>query len=289
MFAASLFVMGIFLPLFQSFRLFQSYLNGIEDFKNLAIFSAVLAIFPAAMIAASMAIFDSPLLFILVNFTTTFLVTLILFLISIRLHRPQREKIDPTANHESKHMSFMMYLGSLSQQLDQVITFQFLGPATLATYNFALAPANQLSLITNIITPLTAPRMAKNSFTAIKKSILNKVILLTIISSLIYVVYFFSAPLIFKYLFPAYEEAVVYTRALALIIFFSPTFLFQQAFSSHSKIKELYIIKTLVPIFKIITIISFTFIFGLPGLITSVVATYAFRYLLYALMMKVMR
>lgn len=128
--------------------------------------------------------------------------------------------------------------------------------------------------------------MAKNSWEGIKKNILKKVILMTFLSGLIYAAYFLAAPFIFKYLFPAYQEAVIYSQILALIIFTSPTFLFQQAFSSHSKIKELYIIKTIVPIFKIIAIFGLTFTFGLPGLITSIVVTYVFRYLLYAIFMK---
>ena len=102
----------------------------------------------------------------------------------------------------------------------------------------------------------------------------------------IVIVYIFLAPFFFNIFLPQYNDAVIYSQVLSVYLVFSPRSLITTALKAQRKIKELYLIRTIGQIGKIILIFPLLKYFGLWGAIFSVIISDLFLYVLYFFVFK---
>ena len=127
---------------------------------------------------------------------------------------------------------------------------------------------------------LALPRFAKRDLRLIKKTLLHRIIQLTVVLVLIVVAYIIAAPYIFNALFPQYTEAIFYSQIFALTLLFFPKKIIGTVLSAHERTKELYINSTSVPIVKLILLVSLIPSFGILGAIIAEILTQLFSLIL---------
>ena len=81
-----------------------------------------------------------------------------------------------------------------------------------------------------------------------------------------------AAPWLYELLLPQYQESVVYFQILVLLLALKPLSLTGTALTAEKKIKYLYITRTTLPILRVTLFLIFTPLYGLPGMIGSLVA-----------------
>lgn len=235
-----------------------------EDGMNSALYSGVIAI---ATIIATL-IYPNPFLIAFIYTCSGALISLFLYFKTKRLIK--NESVAKEELIFGKQMSVLQVLGSLSTQADKLIVFHFLGVSPLAVYSVATALPQQLRFGSKLISHLSLPRFSSQSLSSVKKSIHRQAFYVFLGSIGMIFVYITLSPLFFQIFFPRYTEGIFLSQVFSLIFLVFPITLYQQALSSHRKIKYLGYIQTIAPTTKIVSLFVFVPLYGLWGVLLSV-------------------
>ena len=115
------------------------------------------------------------------------------------------------------------------------------------------------------------PRFSKHGFENIRKNMLRKLVIFYSACIAAIVTYWFVSPYIFNIFFPAYTEAISYTQWASLILLNVPTRMPLQALIAHLKSKQVYFIKLIQPLTKLVLMVILIPFFGVWGAILSLV------------------
>ena len=171
--------------------------------------------------------------------------------------------------HYSKHLSLIGILNTISNNIDQVLVFQFIGPAQLAIYNFATAIPNQFKGPIKYLTNLIFPKFAERSDVEIRQGMKSKVFYLFIVGLVSVVLYIFVAPYIFKIFFPQYSSSIFYSQIFSISILSMISVPANTYLSAKKKIKEKYFESIYSSITQIALVIIGVIWWGLIGLIVA--------------------
>jgi O-antigen/teichoic acid export membrane protein len=265
---------GCTAPFIAGAGLYSVFLAAKKDFARQTIYMifGVMLLPSAALIAAAVLTRD-PLVVVLAYFISNALGALYFYYRTLAVYRAERGQRDPGMLTYTKHLSFMGILGGLASNLDQILLFQFVGPAQLAIYNFATGIPDQLKGPLKNLDSMLQARFANHLSGPIRDNMRNKSLLLLGFGIVCAAVYIPLAPYIFKILFPRYMEAVPYSQVYVLYLLTLPFIPSASYLAAKRLIKEQYIGSILNHTFKI----CFTFIgvamWGLWGLIGAVIAS----------------
>lgn len=176
-----------------------------------------------------------------------------------------------------KQMSFLQVIGSLSTQADKLVIFHLLGVTPLAIYSVATALPQQLRFGSKMISSLSLPKYSTQSISTVKKAIHKQAFYVLLFSIVCVIGYVLLSPYFFKLFFPRYTEGILLSQVFSLIFLVFPITLYQQALSSHRKIKPIAFIQTIAPITKIVSLLIFVPMYGLWGVLISVFVMELFR------------
>jgi O-antigen/teichoic acid export membrane protein len=143
----------------------------------------------------------------------------IIFRRTFEKYPPNKEK-DLNVVSYGKHLSIVSFATTISQYLDTMLVFHYLGPVQTAIYALATAPADQIRGLAKNIGPLAVPKLAQRSFKEIHAMLYTRVFQLALLGGAMAFIYILLAPLFFKILYPNYMEAVFYSQLFALNIIF---------------------------------------------------------------------
>ncbi len=280
-------VIAIFYPGIKVFESYESFLSGKKDFKKSAIYRGAVDIGTILATASCLFFTDSPVILVSTNLLTQFILDALFFKnIYKSIPDTEREKIEPGIIKFSKHLSVQNIISGLPGYVDKIIIFHFLGASALATYIFAGAlPLQIKGLMSNfslMIMPKISERTAKESVAMIpKRFFLSLIIIVPII-----ILYIIFAPLIFQVLFPAYSDAVPYTRWFVLVILImgnlSGLVLVTQKATSYQ-----YVLTLFGGISQVVLMLVLVHPFGLMGIIWAyLISKFMTAMLSYALVTK---
>jgi O-antigen/teichoic acid export membrane protein len=250
----AIFVIAFFIPIFDPLNSYAGFINGKKEYRTLAFYNATTRLMPMVFIALAVYFSDNLLVVLGTYLLAHTLTRLVLFIRTYRIYKPKEEN-DPQSISFGKHLSLINALGLLSAELDKVLIFNFLGPAQLATYSFALIPVSQLKRPTGILDSLTLPKMAGRTMSELQKSIPRKMVVYFICVLAMTAGYIIFAPFGYKIFFPQYMEAVPYSRILAISLLALPVSLVTQALVSQSAQKQLYVSKLGLPMIRIVLLL----------------------------------
>ncbi len=266
--ATALLIIGLFVPLLNSFNTFTAYYAGTQKFKE--IFSSSMAIYlpTYGLLAVAAYMYADALVLLLVNLVLqTVLMAIICRIILAKV--PASEPSDPEAMRFGKQLSALNFFGAAVGQFDNILAFHFLGPVPLAIYSFATAIPDRVGGLLKFVTTAALPKFAVRPVGEIRNSILGKVWRIAIIAVIASGLYALAAPTLFKIIFPQYLESIPYSQLYALTILSYATNIFVAAMISHRQTKEyaVFNIGTSVTqsIIQLLGIIGF----GLWGLIVG--------------------
>lgn len=265
----SLLIIGCFSPIWTSTNLYSSFLIAKKDFKRNAYYFDILGnIFPYLCLFLTITLTDNVIWLIFVYFASNTLIGVILFLRILKIYKPNNE-VDPNMLNYSKHLSGLGVIGVLSENIDQILVFHFIGPAQLAIYNFAVAIPNQIKGPLQNLGNLMFPKFAERENKDIRSGMRNKIILLLISSIVIIITYWFTSPYLYKWFFPNYLNSVPYSKIYILSLLWIISVPANTYLSAKKKVKEQYISIILGFVAQITCMLIGIIYWGLLGLIIS--------------------
>lgn len=261
-------IIAVFVPLTNIFQNISYYLLGKKRFKEVTIFQG----FDTAI---------STLILICVLFLTKNI--LILFFVFLFLqsagniiqhffYKPKKELLLQTIKKQyysyALHTTIRDIIFNTVYKLDNIIVFTHLGATDLAIYSIANLIPEQIKGTFKNLSSLLLIRYAKHDdLSQIQKSLWGRTFQLFLILSCLTLVYWFISPLIYHLLFPRYESAIIYSQLAALSF---PSFVVlipSSALQAQLKERELHLINFTNAFVLLISLIFFTYSFGLIGAI----------------------
>ena len=278
--STAFFVSAAFIPLLNSFQIYNAYLLGKKEFKTSAFYGIIGQIF-IAFVLISAIYFTNNIIYIVGAYILANVLPNFVFFIITKLKANNLEsRKDEGIIAYAKHLSFINVVSIFTSYLDQFLAFHFLGPANLATYAFATSPPEQIKGLFKGLPDLILPKFSQRSEEDIKKTMWRKIIILSVFTVMVVGVYIALAPWFFKIFFPRYIDSVFLSQIFALSLLNTPPVLIIGALSAHKKIKKLYLFNIISPIFQISVMVILTPLYGLIGLITARIIGRTFNSLL---------
>ncbi|MDO8729002.1 MAG: oligosaccharide flippase family protein [bacterium] len=260
---------GTLSPLTLSAGLYAAYLLGKKDFKRNSFYSVIRNVVPAAALILTLLLTRSLPAIITVYFFAGVLVSLFLYYRTTLVYQHENKQEDPGLISYSGHLSMMEIIGSISNYLDKILIFHYLGAAPLAIYAFAIAPVEQLQGGKKMLSSLISPKLNARPFEELQKSGPRKALLLTIYALGLALLWVITAPYFYKFLFPQYIDSVFYSQVYSLTLLAVSGTIFNETLVAHKKKKELYLHRTIIPVVKIVLFLILLPLFGLMGLIVT--------------------
>lgn len=283
--AIGILVGGSLSPFLASVSLFSSFLGGKKDFYRQTMYGIFDSVIPIAIFISVILLTQNPLALIITYFITNTLAGWYFYRRTIRVYHASMHLHDEDMLRYSKHLSVMGIIGGISDNLDQILLFHFVGAAQLAIYNFATAIPDQVKGPLKALDLMVQARFATRSSQEIKSRMMHKIVLLSIFYFAFTVLYIAVAPLIYAIFFPNYTDATFYSQIYALSILIFGLGPVSSFLAVKKKIKEQYIVNVASSLFQIIAMAIGVLWWGLMGLIVARVISRFFTtgtsYLLY--------
>lgn len=260
---------AIFLPITASAGLHGAYLLGKKDFRRITYYGMLRNIAPAAALILTLFLTSNLVAIMVVYFVSAALTALFLYYWTLSAYKKENQKNDPELTSYSTHLSIMGVIGQVASSLDKILIFHYLGAVPLAIYAFAIAPVEQLQGGKKILSALVLPKISERSFEELQASGPRKALLLGFYALVLAGVYAFFAPYFYKFLYPQYLDSVFYSQVYSLTLIAVVGTIFESSLVTHNKTKELYLLRTIVPVVKIILFLILLPLYGLMGLIVT--------------------
>ncbi|MBT6691332.1 oligosaccharide flippase family protein [Candidatus Parcubacteria bacterium] len=273
-------MVAVFLPLLRASGLYIAVLNGRKDFKLSATYNSLVRIV-ASLVMLSTLFFTDNIFFILAAFLIPDSIMQFIFTwVYIKKH-PLNKDNDPKTVSYGLNLSAMELLKTIAGQVDKILIFHYLGAAQLAIYAFTTAPVSQIKSVLLNLKSLALPKLSEVDEKDIKDSFLQKVRKLEIVVILIIILYAALAPLLYKFVFPQYIESARYSQVYVLTLLFFPRTFLSTVLVAKMKQKELYSIRIISPIFRIVILFVALKFYGLWGMIIGTIISEAVLFALY--------
>jgi O-antigen/teichoic acid export membrane protein len=261
---AGFIIAAIALPLWESFDIYASFLNGKGLFKEHAKYYGITQLVSALIIFAVLIKTEDIVMILAAYFVANTLIRVINFFLVTRAI-PPNEKKDPGMISYGKRLSAINLIGTLLGQLDQILVFHYIGAAELAVYALAIAPVEHLKGLLKNVQALALPRFSARTQEDVRTNIFSKAIRLGVFVGVITLTYIIISPFFYKIFFPKYIDATIFSQITALSLIavcvgnFFNTFLESQAQEKKLLQSNLFNIINIIILFPLIAY------FGLMG------------------------
>ena len=266
-FGFSMLLAGCLWPIFISTNLDGSLLMAKKDFRRVTIYFDVIGnLVPYLSLFGIMFLTQNPIWFVAAYIISNTVIGLILYQRTLSIYKPN-DKVEPGMLGYSKHLSIIGILMNISDNVDQILVFHYIGAAELAIYNFATAIPDQIKGPVKNLVNLLLPKFTERTDKEIHPAMNNKFLLLFIAGLTLSVGYIVVAPYIYKIFFPQYIDSVLYSQifSLSMVSFVGmPAFTYM---NSRKKIKELYVSNVSTSLLSMALVFISIVKWGLIGLV----------------------
>ncbi len=269
----SLLVIGCLWPFFTSTNFYSSYLTAKKDFRRNAIYFDIIGnLFPYVCLFLTMTLTSDPVWLVITYIVSNLTIGIILYLRIVKIYKPNKE-VDPEMLSYSKHLSFISILTGLSENIDKILIFHYVGATQLAIYSFAIAIPNQIKGPLKNLGLLILPKFTERTDREIRVGMKNKLMLLLVGSVLIITAYILTAPYIYNIFFPKYTDSIFYSQLFSLSLIYIISIPANTYLSAKKKIKEQYLNSISGAIIQIVLVFVGIVWGGLMGLIIARIST----------------
>lgn len=284
---------GVLLPLSVSTGIAKAYLNSKGDFQMATVFNSwrtplmtIILIGVAWYTSSALAIVTASLLG---NVVLSFL-----------LYQNVKRKYNLYAGKSTQaqgafagpyafHSAVISIFGYLSDQIDDLLLWKFVGAAPVAVYTYAIAPVRELRALIENQSVIAGPKFAQKEFSEVRSNIFFRIKQLYIIVVPLAIAYIALAPYIFNILFRPYLESVVLSQIAALSLLSAPRRLMSAAISAHQRIKESYVVAVLPNVVRIVLAILLIPHWGINGAVAALLISEVVDYAILGVLMRVAR
>lgn len=283
--AISFLIVAVFLPIMDSFAIYDSLLQGRKLFRISTRYGIISQIISVISLIGAIFFIKNLFLILLAYFAPWTILRFIFLKITLKKFQLNEQK-DPQTISYGKHLSLMSILPAISQQIDKIFLFHYLGPAQLAIYSFAIAIPSQIKNPIKNLQVLILPKFSEKQTKEINKGIFDKSIRLFAFLSIITLAYILAAPFIFKVFFPNYIEAVFYSQIFSVSIPFLIVILPFSLLQAKLAKRELYQFNISKSIFQIIILFVLIYYLGIMGAIIAKILAEIYGFLALSFLIK---
>lgn len=283
--AAGFLIVAAFLPVMDSFALYDSILQGKKNFRLSTRYSVITQCLATLTIIIT-AVLTKDVYLILLSYFVSWTVLRFFFLKrSLETYRLNNQD-DPEAVPYGKHLSFMLIPITVANYFDRLLIFHFLGAAEVAIYSIAIAPPEQIKGLLKNLNTLALPKFSKKSLAEINETIWGKMLKLSLIIGLVVILYIIAAPLLFHIFFPAYSEAIPLSQLFTLSLLATVMYIPLSIMQSQKLSGQLYRFNLLTSIFQIAALLAIIPCFNLYTVVAARIASRLFGLLVAGIQLK---
>ena len=268
---------SIFLPFFNACTNISGLFVGKKLFKESTLLGIPLKILYSAAMVITLFITNNIFFVLLVYLAINTINNFIFFIYGLVKYK-KNNKIDPDNISYGKFLSFLNILSSILGNLDKIIIFHYFGAVKLAIYSFATILPDKMKIFTGIINKLALPKFSIDDENISKKALPKKVFRLMLFLIPVVILYILFAPLIFRLLFPAYQESIFYSQIFVLSVLVYPQGLLATYLRARMKKKQLFLVTSIIPIIRATLYIILIPLYGVMGAIISIIAARTFNF-----------
>jgi len=221
--ATSFMVVGVFLPLYNTFFGYYFFLQGKKLFNQSAIVQGIGRIFFLVAMLLTAYLIPQASYLIGVYMFTTFLMQYGGYYWTNKKHEEQPQDSTETLSY-GRYLSVWQFPYLVSSQIGIITTWYWLGDVEAAIYAIAMMVPMEMNRFGTILNQVAMPKMTNRDFDI--KSLFGKIIKLQILLVFVWMMYALCASTLFSLFFPKYPEAVIYSIFAMLMIVFIPRILF---------------------------------------------------------------
>jgi O-antigen/teichoic acid export membrane protein len=260
---------GLLLPLSELFSIYDAYLQGKKNISTSVKFNVLIQCIYVGFMLITLYFFSQEIiLFLIVNFLSLAILRYIAFKYVCRKSELNQEKEVGTLQF-GYHLTFSNIIPVLSQYIDRIIVFQFIGPIQLAIYNFAIAIPDQIKSYFKSIQSIATPILSTSTSKNLSREVTKKTIFVCILIIISAILYTLIAPTFFGIFFPKYSESIRYSQVYSISIIAAAAVLPIIAIQARKMSGLLYKYNTIRSIIQILSLIVFGYFFGLWGIIIA--------------------
>jgi len=234
---------AIFFPLMEASQISLCFLSGKKMFNVQARYTIINQIFIVVVTLGTLFLTKN-LLWLVVAYLISRTTLNYIFYLVIKIKFKPNKSEDPKTINFGLHLSLMGVIGQIAAYIDKTLIFTFIGSGQLAVYSFATLAPEQLQNIMGNISTLALPKLVSRSREDIKKTIMKKVLKLSLLTGLVIVLYVIAAPYIYRIFFPQYMASVPYSQVFMVSLIAIPISLLGTAFQAKMMKRELYLTKS---------------------------------------------
>ncbi len=200
-----------------AFNTYNAFLNGRKEFRTLAKYGVITTVAQALSILLAIFLFKNAISIICLSFATQSISAIIFHLIV-----KKNFGIMPSSDETNKTIRFGKILSMnnifklISDQMDKLIIYSFLGPVQLAVYSFAQALPDQIRGVFKIVSPVTLPHLSERESHVLPRTYWKYFRFLLISTVVAVLIYNLFVSIVFKLLFTPYLQSIPYSRVLSL-------------------------------------------------------------------------
>lgn len=275
----SFFIAGLFIPFLDTFNVVDNLFHGRKKFQLATLYAIIEQAVASGVLLSVLWTHPTTPTLVLAYFSAWTVTRVLIFLWVMRRY-PTNQKREVGTLSYGFNLSILNFIPTIVQQLDRVLIFQFLGPVSLAHYNFATIMPDQIKSYFKNIQGLALPRLSVSNHDHIKKGVAWKNYLMGVVLLGTVVCYVVLAPWLFTLLFPQYVGSTLYSQVYAISVLFTGAALSMFTLQATRKEAELYQYNILRAIAQIMFICTGLYFLGLWGLILARIASDLFTLVL---------
>lgn len=273
--ALALLIIGALLPVFDTTASYLSYLLGKRRFDLQIKYQAITQIVSVAVLTAVLFVTDNILAILLAYFIPLATMRAVFYLATANtIPMRKQNNIDTETREYGLHLTVMSILNTVASQIDKILLWQFLGPAQVAIYTFAIAIPEQLKGPLKGMGGIVLPKFAAQTPGEIRRGIpllWRKLALYAVGLCCISAAYILAAPFIFAILFPLYTGSILYSQIFALSLVTGVSAIAVAILSAQKKTAAQYVITTIQPLVTIALLLILVPSYGVMGAIVAIV------------------
>lgn len=259
----AVFISALAFPINSATNLFSSYLVGKQDFKSSSLYSTFYQV--ATMILTAIALRRAGYLILVVAITFWVPAIIKTFITLKYLSAIKKPQIDKTFRKLGLALSLTSSMTLGVDYFDRFLIPLFLGFSQNASWAIALIIPTQIHNVLKIFLDLAQPKIAKIEKGDFRKILLSKSLLLEIVVGLTVGFYVLFAPLMFKILYPSYQDVVKISQIYAVSLLYFPNNLFGY-FLIKRRAMDKALLSTVIYVFaSVLSLLIFVWWWGLIG------------------------
>ncbi|OGG45164.1 hypothetical protein A2673_03675 [Candidatus Kaiserbacteria bacterium RIFCSPHIGHO2_01_FULL_50_13] len=261
-------------PFLHNFVFYKSVLLGAKDFRGLTFYGLPRGIIPIVAIVIALLLTENVLVIIATYFLSNLIVGWIVYELVLKKFniRDGQDHKDETISY-GKHLSVMGITSQMVGNIDQLLLWHLAGPVQLAIYSFALAPIREIRNFSENIFPLIFPKYATKTVEEMKQTVPLRIKQLLIVSIIIAAAYIFLAPLMYKFIFPQYIDAIFASQLLAAALILQPRNIVETMLFAQGNVKLRYVTVFVTQGAKVILWVILIPLYGFMGAVIGTVVT----------------